>query len=70
MRLYLAKLPEELDEGAFTERVGEAGVKSQSGVLLGQQRHPAFLIQTKKLRGQAAQESVGRGENDGTALSR
>ena len=40
---YLAKLPEQLDEGALTKRVGEAGVEGQSGVLLGQNGHPPFL---------------------------
>lgn len=43
-RAYLAKLPEQLDEGALTKRVGEAGVEGQSGIVLGQNSHPAFLI--------------------------
>lgn len=42
---YLAKLPEQLDEGALTKRVGEAGMESQSGVLLGQNSYPPFLVQ-------------------------
>lgn len=43
-RAYLAKLPEQLDEGALTKRVGEAGVEGQSGIILGQNSHPTFLI--------------------------
>lgn len=47
---YLAKLPKELDEGAFTKRVGQAGMKSQSGILLGQNSHPSFLFTRKYIR--------------------
>lgn len=42
---YLAKLPEQLDEWTFTKWVGEAGMESQSGVLLGQNSYPPFLVQ-------------------------
>lgn len=41
---YLAKLPEQLYEGALTKGVGQAGMKGESGILWGQHRYPTFLI--------------------------
>lgn len=47
---HLAKLPKELDEGAFAKGVGETGMESQRGVLMGQNSNPPFLIQNKEMR--------------------
>lgn len=41
---YFAKLPEQLDEGAFTKGVGKAGMEGQGGIFLGQDGHPTFLM--------------------------
>ena len=40
---HLAELPEQLDEGALAEGVGEAGVEGQGGVNGREDGHPAFL---------------------------
>ena len=40
---YLSKLPQQLDQGALAEGVGEAGMERQRGVLLGQHSYPALL---------------------------
>ncbi len=47
MCAYLAKLPEQLNEGAFAKRVSEACMESQGGILMGQNSHPSFLVQIR-----------------------
>lgn len=43
---YLAKLPEQLNKRAFTKGVCEAGMESKSGIFLGQNSYPPFLVQS------------------------